>query len=204
MTKNFRLPSDILKLIRKRIIKKVILFLLLEAVSVLGFIYLSNNSSLSENIVTYFVVLLILVIYPIFVAKLPSIIKDRPYRGEVVSVRVTDEMGVYTKSLKNILYYPKQSIVLSIKLANGKTKDVKVRSVGQRTHVGFEVPSEGKIEDHIKDYSVGDTVYHFPTLDQPLIIKKEPTDFSLCVVCGTKNSAERDTCLNCNHTIVRT
>ena len=203
MTDKIKLPSDILKLIRKRIIKKVMLFLLLEAVSVLGFLYLSKNSSLSDNLITYFVVLLFLVIYPVFAAKLHSLITDKQFCGEVVSIRVTDEMGVYTKSLKNILYYPKQSIILTRKLSNGKTQDVKVKSVGQRTHVGFEVPFEGKIEDHISNYSVGDTVFHFRTLEHLLILKKEPTDFSLCVVCGTKNSAERDTCLNCNHTIIR-
>lgn len=200
--KKITLPDDIQKTIKKKILKRTLTFVILEIFAIFAITWFSSEIGTNGNIPAIFVFSAIVIILPFLISKIYTLITDRSWCGEVISIEIIDEIGTYTTGGAEVFPHSKQTIVLNIKLANGKQKKIKAKSAGQRSHKGFAVPSEGKIEDYISLYSEGDIVCHILGLTELLVISKEEKQYSCCLVCGTKNSKERTDCLNCGHTIV--
>ena len=196
------LPDDIQKIIKKKILIKVMTFIVLEIVAISAVILLANDLSISDNAPAIIAFSALAIVLPFFTSKIYTLITDRSWCGEIISVEIIDEIGAYTTGGAEVYPHPKQTIVLDVKLANGKSKKIKAKSVGQKSHVGFAVASEGKIDDYVDLFTKGDMVCHILGFNELLVITKEEKQFSCCLVCGTKNSKERTDCLNCGHTIV--
>ena len=200
--KNVTLPDDIQKIIRIKVVKKIITFITLEIVAVIAIILLSKDLSISDNAPAIIAFSALAIVLPVFISKIYTLITDRSWCGEIISVEIIDEIGSYTTGGAEFYPHPKQTIVLDVKLANGKSKKIKAKSVGQRSHVGFAVASEGKIDDYVDLFTKEDIVCHILGFNELLVVTKEEKQYSCCLVCGTKNSKERTDCLTCGHTIV--
>ncbi len=200
--KTITLPNDIQKINKNKILKKIITFITLEIVAIFAIILLAKDISIGDNAPAIIAFSVLAILLPFFISKVHTLITDRSWCGEIISVEIIDEIGSYTTGGAEFYPHPKQTIVLDVKLANGKLKKIKAKSVGQRSHVGFAVASEGKIDDYVDLFTKGDIVCHILGFNELLVVTKEEKQHSCCLVCGTKNSKERTDCLNCGHTIV--
>ena len=113
------------------------------------------------------------------VLKFPFKLIDRSWRGEIVEISVEEERDAYYPGgVKDKVFpYVKHVIYLKVKLENGKHKRIAVQEFGRRQHIGCEVPNEGDVRNHLDDYFVGDSVYHFYGLKYNYVVKN-----SLCVL----------------------
>lgn len=195
------LPEDIVKYVKKKIIRCIVLFVLLAcitiAISVLTWDYFATRTPLAFHIGVLFWINVI----PFFVAKFPWTLIDKSWSGEVVDVSIEEKVGAYTIG-KYMGAYPKNIIYLNVKLDNGKNKRIAMQEFGIRRHVGFEVPNEGDVTKHLEDYSVGDRVYHYYGLKHCFVVKQNAS-FSECVVCGLNNKKGCDKCANCGHSLIK-
>ena len=195
------LPEDIVKYVKKKVIRCISLFVICLcatiAISILTWNYFSARTPLAFHIGVVFWINII----PFFIAKFPWTLIDKSWSGEVVDVSIEEKVGAYT--VANYMgAYPKNIIYLNVKLDNGKNKCISIREYGRGRHIGFEVPNEGDVTKHLDDYSVGDRVYHFYGLKHYFVVKKN-SSFSECVVCGLNNKKGCDKCAICGHSLIK-
>ena len=195
------LPEDIVKYVKKKVIRCISLFVICLcatiAISILTWNYFSTRTPLAFHIGVVFWINII----PFFIAKFPWTLIDKSWSGEVVDVSIEEKVGAYT--VANYMgAYPKNIIYLNVKLDNGKNKCISIREYGRGRHIGFEVPNEGDVTKHLDDYSVGDRVYHFYGLKNYFVVKKN-SSFSECVVCGLNNKKDYDKCASCGHSLIK-
>ena len=136
------LPEDIVKYVKKKVIRCISLFVICLcatiAISILTWNYFSTRTPLAFHIGVVFWINII----PFFIAKFPWTLIDKSWSGEVVDVSIEEKVGAYTIG-KYMGAYPKNIIYLNVKLDNGKNKRIAMQEFGIRRHVGFEVPNEG-------------------------------------------------------------
>ena len=195
------LPVDLVKYVRKKVIRCIGLFVLLECVTVLICIWTWDYFAARTPMAFHIGVIFWINVIPFFVTKFPWALIDKSWCGEVVDVSIEEKVGAYT--IANFMgAYSKNIIYLNVKLDNGKNKCISIREYARGRHIGFEVPNEGDVTKHLDDYSVGDRVYHFYGLKYYYVEKKNSA-LSECVVCGTKNKKDNDKCINCGHSIIK-
>lgn len=198
-----KLPKDVVACVRKKVIRCVAIFAVLEALSVLTVVLSWNYFATETNPFFHAVLALVSCAVPFLIAKFPWSLFDRSWDGVVTEVYVKDEIGTYTAYAGGQPRpYPKYVIYLKVRTGDGKEKRIAVREFGLRVQVGFSVPNEGDVTKHIDEYSVGDHVYHFYLL-KPYYIVKQNYDMVECVVCGTQNHKDRDDCVECGHSIIK-
>ena len=200
--KNILIPKDIHNYVRKKVISCVLLFVSLEFLAAALNVFMFDSlSSVSEGWI-HISVIITLQIVPFVISKFPFKIIDKSWNGEVVSVDIRTKTGAYTAGGTKVYPYTKHEVILEVKRPNGKTVKIKAKEIGERSHVGFSVPNEGDIKNYINYYSVGDKVYHFYGVPNYYVVKKL-SDKNDCVICGTQNTGERDTCLNCGYSLIK-
>lgn len=168
-------------------------------ISVLFCEYITANT----NVVFYIFVVIFLCVIPFLISGFPFKLIDKSWMGTVTDVVVKTETGTYTAAGVKAFPYDKNVIYLKVKKDNGKEELILAREFGIRSHPGFSVPNEGDIVKHLNDYSVGDQVYHFYGLKHNCIVKKN-SELIECIVCGSQNQKERNNCLNCGHSLIKT
>lgn len=201
------LPVDVAKYVRKKIIRCIALFAILECVtiliSILTWDYFASRTPLSFHIGVIFWINVI----PFWISKFPISLIDKSWSGEVVEVSIEEERSTYNISMGKCFPYVKHVIYLDVKLDNKKHKRIAIQEFGVRNdnkhnRVSCVIPNEGDVTKHLDDYSVGDRVYHFYGLKHYYVVKKN-LNLSECVVCGVKNKKESDTCVNCGYSIIK-
>ena len=198
-----KLPNDVVNYVRKKVIRCVATFAVLELAAVLTVIFSWDYFAAETNPLFHGGLILVLCIIPFIVAKFPWKLFDSSWDGVVTEVCVEDEVGTYTAFKGGPAHpYPKYVIYLKVKTNRGEEKRIAVREFGLRVHVGFSVPNEGDVTKHLDEYSVGDHVYHFYGLKH-YYIKKQNSDMVECVVCGAQNHSERDDCIECGYSIIK-
>ena len=198
--KKISLPVDIENHVRAKVTKRIAscfaLLLLFSLILYFGGERLFGYSRESK-IICYTIVILL----PFFITGVPIKLIDRSWSGKVVSVKIKTAVAYHTESGSRGVPYTKNTIILLVDTDHG-TKRITVNEFGSKLHNGASVPSEGKIEHHTDDYSVGDSVFHFYGLDHPFVIRQN-SDTVDCVVCGTQNKGENKTCYDCGHTLIK-
>ena len=198
-----KLPKDVVNYVRKKVIRCVATFVVLETAALLTLALSWDYFAAKTNPIFHTLLVMVLCIIPFVVAKVPWSLIDKSWNGVVTEVYVKDEMGTYTAYHGgHPRPYPKYVIYLKVRTSNGEEKHIAVREFGLRVHVAFPVPNEGDVTKHIDEYSVGDRVYHFYGLKH-YYIEKQSFDMVECVVCGTQNHKDRDDCIECGHSIVK-
>ena len=200
------LPADIVKHIKKKIIYCIVVFVLLECVTI-SISALSWNYFASRVSLDFHIGLIILInAVPFFVAKFPKKLIDRTWSGEIVAVNIKTNSKPFSAGGK-VFPYTSHQIILDIKRDNGKVISIMVREIGEPNNVitqllGYTVPNQGDIKAFIDYYSVGDKIYHFYGLKHYYIEKKK-TDFFTCVICGAENKNDREKCVDCGHILIK-
>lgn len=201
--KYIEIPNDIVKYVKRKIIRCIGSFLFLEgmvvAISICSWEYFSTKTNLPFHIC----VLFFLCMVPFYVSQFPISLIDRSWNGETLEVLIKEERAVNHTSVGRGHSYVKHVIYLKVRKENGKEKYIAVREFGVRQHIGFPVPNEGDITKHLNEYSVGDQVYHFYGLRHCYVIKRN-SEMIDCVVCGSQNQKDRSECLSCGHTLIKT
>ena len=197
------LPTDIVKYVNNRIIRCSGLFLILECVSIVFCILTWNYFATKTNVGFHLCVLFVICLIPFLISKFPKDLIDKSWSGEVVKVFVEEEKGINHTSVGLGHPYVKHVIYLDIKKDNSKKiKCIAAQEFGIRQQIGFPVPNEGDVTKHLNDYSIGDRVYHFYGLKHYYFVKKNQ-EMVKCVVCGSENKKDRDSCLNCGHSVLK-
>ena len=203
------LPVDLVKYVRKKVIRCIGLFVLLECVTVLICIWTWDYFAARVPFAFHIGVIFWINVIPFFVTKFPWALIDKSWCGEVVDVSIEEKVGAYT--LANFMgAYSKNIIYLNVKLDNGKHKRIAIQDFGSKINdigarydqVSFAVPNAGDVTKHLDDYSIGDRVYHFYGLKHYYVEKKNLA-LTECVVCGFKNKEENDVCVNCGHSLIK-
>ena len=207
------LPRSIQRLVKRRIILRIVAFLLLEAVSV--FLVATVLSSTYEfDPISLAVICAIILFTPFFISGFPFKLIDRPWCGRIISVELETKPDACMVGGKPILYI-KNTIVLTIEKDDGKLCTKQVLSLGSRAsnaEYGWEYRSAqfgngyyamGEVTHDIENYHVGDEVYHFYGLDDLVVRREGGRSIVECVACSTTNPVERDDCFNCGHTLIK-
>ena len=197
------LPKDIVKVVKKKIARCITVFAVLEIVAIVISVLFCEYITANTNVVFYIFVVIFLCVIPFLISGFPFKLIDKSWMGTVTDVVVKTETGTYTAAGVKAFPYDKNVIYLKVKKDNGKEELILAREFGIRSHPGFSVPNEGDIVKHLNDYSVGDQVYHFYGLKHNCIVKKN-SELIECVVCGSQNQKERNNCLNCGHSLIKT
>lgn len=198
-----KLPKDIVQYVNKRIIRRLIIFVLLGIASITVSVLTWQYFATKTNVFFHIFILILLGIIPFGASGIPIKLIDKSWTGTVTDIVVKTETGTYTAAGVKAFPYDKNVIYLKVKKDNGKEELILAREFGIRSHPGFSVPNEGDIVKHLNDYSVGDQVYHFYGLKHNCIVKKN-SELIECVVCGSQNQKERNNCLNCGHSLIKT
>lgn len=200
------LSADVVKYVKKKVIRCIVLFVLLScitvAISILTWDYFSAKTPLAFHIC----VICLINIVPFAVAKFPKVLIDKTWSGEVVGVNIKTKSDAFSAGGKTYSYTNHQ-IVLDVKKENGKTVKINIKDVGEPNTVitkalGYAVPNQGDIKKFENYYSVGDKVYHFYGLKHYYVDKKN-IEFYDCVICGCENPKDREMCINCGHSIIK-
>ena len=199
---NKNLPKDVFQYARKKIIRCITLFALLEGVAI-GIGILSWDYFFTRTPLPFHIGMLLLICAaPFYFSGFPWKLIDRSWCGTVTDISIEQEQGVCHTSAGHGHPYIKNVIYLKVKKDNGKEVYLAAKEFGIRHYKGFPVPNEGDVTKHLEDYSVGDRVYHFYGLKYNYIVKKN-SDMVECVVCGSQNHKERNDCLNCGHSLIK-
>ena len=150
------LPLDIVKYVRKKVIRCVALFAILAcatiAVSVLTWNYFTTRTPLAFHIS----LIVLINVIPFFVAKFPVALIDKSWSGEVVAVDIKTKSDAFSAGGKTYSFTNHQ-IMLNIKKDDGKTVTIKAKEVGEpNTEItkllGYTVPNQGDIKQFINYY----------------------------------------------------
>ena len=204
--KNISLPKDIQRYVRKKIISNVLYFVFLEALAAALNCFTFNSLSSKLEAGLHALMMIALQIVPFVISRFPFNVIDKTWCGEVVAVNIETKNDAFFAGGKTHSYTNHQ-IMLDVKKENAKIVTITAKEVGEpnpetRGLLGYTVPNQGDIKAFINDYSEGDTVYHFYGIPHYYIAKKQ-SDKNDCVICGTQNSSERDTCLNCGYSLIK-
>ena len=197
------LPKDIVKAVKEKIARCITVFAVLEIVAIVISVLSCEYITANTNVAFYIFVVIFLCVIPFLISGFPFKLIDKSWMGTVTDVVVKTETGTYTAAGVKAFPYDKNVIYLKVKKDNGKEELILAREFGIRSHPGFSVPNEGDIVKHLNDYSVGDQVYHFYGLKHNCIVKKN-SELIECVVCGSQNQKERNNCLSCGHSLIKT
>ncbi len=199
--KKIMLPADIEhyvhKTVAKRIIKCVLLMILFGTIL---YFWGERMFSFSRElkIGAYIVVMLL----PFIISGVPIKLIDRNWCGKVISVEIKSGTAFHTEGNGKGTPYTKNTVYLWVKTESGKLRKIAVKEFGAKLYNGADVPSQGKIEHHTEDYSVGDIVYHFYGLEHYYVVRHN-SDTLDCVICGSHNSNESKECFYCGYTLIK-
>ena len=204
--KNILIPNDIRNYVKKKVISRTLFFVGLEVLAVLINIFLFDSLRSGLDSWNHILLIISLQIAPFVVSKFPLNIIDKSWCGEVIAVDINTKNDAFFAGGKTHSYTNHQ-IVLNVKKENGKVVTIKVKEVGEPNPettwlLGYVVPNQGDIKNFVDYYSVGDEVYHFYMLPNYYIAKKI-SDKNICVICGAQNTSERDKCLNCGYSLIK-
>ena len=196
------LPRDIVQYVNKKITRSVFLFVALSLLSCGINIFAWEYFATKTTPLFHMSIVLLLCGAPFFVSGFPWKLIDKSWSGTVIDVLIEEEQGVNHTSAGRGELYVKNVIYLKVRKNNGKEKYIPVREFGIRRHKGFPVPNEGDVTNHLNDYSIGDSVYHFYGLKHCFVVKKN-SEMLDCVICGAQNQKGRKNCLNCGHSLIK-
>ena len=197
------LPNDLKKYRVQKILKAIIPFVVLLAISVVACLLLSReipsleNATENRTVATYIVLLAL----PFILTGFPKKLIDKSWWGEIVGIDTEFNNTLY--NLKNSGTYTKASIILKVKLGNGKIKEVvafsslKPRETSFYSSINWK--PEGKLDYHLSKYNIGDKVYHFYLFDHLLV---ESQNEKTCIVCSAVNPSGNEKCAICDHSVL--
>ncbi len=200
------LPKDIQNYVKKKIISRIIVFLLLQIACI--FLIVSGFNLLDNLGIVWKVFIVVSVIFiPFCVSGVPFKLIDRSWMGKILSVSVETVVDATSQFGYRPRLYRKNKIVLKIEREDKKICEerVGIYPTAEETHgLGYFSKSKtsGDINDDVVYYKPGAFVYHFYGL-QNVVVFKENCNRVDCVICSTVNPILRDDCFCCGHSLIK-
>ena len=204
------LPCDIVKCVRRNIIKRIVLSAFIVIADIVAYFicnqYFMNNFGFI-NMIAIFVAAGNCGISATGIFKY---VFDRSWCGEVIKVKVETVNNVASSGGWGTIFQ-ENVIRLHIKKPTGKIIIYDAVKLGARddipqrrivAHIYNKYINIGNIDNEVKNYSIGDRVYHFYGLPHLFIHHIEDMSRVPCIVCGIKNPASNKVCGECGHTLV--
>ena len=200
------LLEDIVKYVKKKIIRCIALFIILECATILITVLTWNYFAEKTPLLFHITLIVLINMVPFFISKFPKNLIDKSWSGEIIAVNIETKSDAFSAGGKTHSY-TKHQIMLDVKKENGKIEKIKIKEVGEHNTVitkqlGYAVPNQGDIKAFTNYYSEGDKIYHFYGLKYYYVDKKN-VDRSDCVVCGCENKKDRETCISCGYSIIK-
>ena len=184
-----KLPQDLQKYIRSRILKRLsVLIILIAAIGTLLF-FLGDRIFDFENtglkILCYAVTLLI----PFWLSGVPAKLIDSTWSGKIVDINTELTTGSESsvKPSQETLY-TQRNVYLTVVTPDGRT-------VRRRVYSGRD--------DTSSLWHIGDTVFHLYGTDQTVVIPRGAAASVSCPVCGRSCDVNDVRCTGCDHTLIK-
>ena len=196
MNVKIKIPEDIRRYCRKKLMKSVIPCVLLLAV-MLTAIILHESSLTAEDkegkrILLYMVMLAI----PLAISKLPYKQQDRTWTGTVEDAWLeekSEKKPALKQPLKTEELFKRISVMLDVKLDNGKKIRIEAIRDLEKYERGIKGPRYA--------YKPGQRVLHVAGTDYIQIVPDENRTAINCIVCGDNNPKENEKCHACGHSL---
>lgn len=180
------IPRDIIEYSKKKIIKRVVAFILSEIIALFIAYLFSINSTEIATMFTY----LIAIFLPFIIVGVPHKLIDKTWIGEVVKVNVATNATAAMKDGPKSLTM-RTNVNLYVKEENGNLLIKRVSKTNSRIVNLFNEFKEGDIVMHV--YGT-DCIFKVP-LNDGMSCK--------CTVCGTSIEGTNKTCGRCGHTLIK-
>ncbi len=190
----FVLPNDVKKLARKRFIKKLLLFLIVEITLILFLVFLgekvifpaSDKDMLNGS---QYIIYGVLSLVPVYFAFVRFNLADRTYFGIITRVEIFDELrgGLMARTYRERKAY-KTLVYITVKSPDGTQVRKKVHT--DETANGINRFEKGKI------------VFHLYGADFTAILTDKTDKYTQCVVCGSIDEKSDKLCGHCGHTLI--
>ena len=190
-----KLPVDIKQYIVKKVVFRLSIWFVFEAIAVAVVLLWGSKlfSSVNAGITALSYTLVFLV--PFVVTGVPFKLIDRTWYGVVEKVDVKTTYD-YDRRFRPTLEgtYSKNTIYLTV------IPPEKERLLIKKVYAG-----RAKQQQHINDYKKGDRVFHLYGAQHTVVLPVPPEIHVQCAVCGTMNDLSKtadNKCRNCHLTLI--
>ena len=203
------LPEDIRRYVKQNIIKRLWICALVVVLDIAAYFVCNRYFIDNLGFINMVAIFAAAGFCGISATGIFKYIFDRSWCGEVIKVEVETVKGI--NYVTNVCtQYEENVILLYVKKPNGKI----IIHEAMRLGIGMDTPyrrmraytdkyiNVGKIEYEVKNYSVGDRIYHFYGLPHLFVHHIEDMSRVNCVICGMKNPVENKVCGECGHTLI--
>ena len=205
------LPDDLQRYVKSRMIKKTILFALLEAAVIAVLVLWGDVLLGSATGTVLFILCALLLLVPFIVTKFPFYLLDKTYYGVIEQVQMKTSIE-NERPFKPTLegHYTAVTAVLTVKEeGSGKRHTVKVKIKGSATEKNsmFDTYADRGGEGFVKNaegtYKIGARVFHLSGTKHVVILPAENSQSVCCAVCGEDNATKDNACRKCRHTLIK-
>jgi multisubunit Na+/H+ antiporter MnhE subunit len=200
------LPKDLKRYALGSLLKKLVLFLLLEGVITAVVILFGERLFGKTNIWFRIPATALLLLIPVFITKIYKVFADRTWAGTVkgVSVKSVIVSEALSKTGDREGTYYKNMIFLTLEQTDGKTVTRKAdeeKLMINRGKAGNGTNTSEKVTGRFRE---GDMAFHLYGSNRTVVIPPDDTEYIRdCAVCQSENPSDAEICRVCGHTLVR-
>ena len=187
------LSKDLKKYVTNYVLNRIIPFVILTVGLIIVLVLWGNVIFKTDNKIYQYGCYTWTMLLPFVLTGVPFRLIDRTYCGMVTKVDVVTALaaGSAAKVGGYMMWYTKNTILLTVLLDDGKSIRVKV----------YE--GQAKLEQHINTYKEGDRVFHLYGTKTTVVLPEEADTHVQCPVCGASNDKTLGICRMCDHTLVK-
>ena len=206
-----KIPSDLHKYVKKQTIKKLSLFLVLEAALVaILLVWGEDIMGIGKSALRNLLYVLVLLI-PVITTGSSFWLTDKTYFGVIERTEIKTSIEnerPYHPTLEG--QYTATKVILTVKEeGSDKRHTVKVREKGGTDEkqgmwdAYSQRPDGAFVKNAETRYKVGARVFHLRGTKHLVVLPEASDEVVRCAVCGASNAAEHTTCRKCGHTLVK-
>ena len=120
------LPADVVRYVKKRVIRCIVLFVLLACIAVAISALMWNYFAEKTPLLFHITLIVLINMVPFFVSKFPKNLIDKSWSGEIIAVNIETKSDAFSAGGKTHSY-TKHQIMLDVKKENGKTVKIKIK-----------------------------------------------------------------------------
>ncbi len=195
------LPKSLRNKRTKQICIRIILFLLLLALSLFT-IQLFSRSFSESNKAVAITLTVIFLIFPFAVTGVPFKLIDFTWCGTITAINVKEGRASHAAGGRGGIHRVNNLVLTVVTESNRKIKYTALSLAIKDIYSAPYVQENGKIEYQEERFSVGDKVCKYYGFKYLFVLRQNDTDPKHCIVCGTVNLADRHRCLGCGSDLI--